>query len=64
VSVTDALGDWQDGALLVVGSVAVGYAAAVGLLTLVPPSPVLGVTGFAAGALVAFLALSYLCYGR
>jgi hypothetical protein len=56
--------EWQDGALLIVGSVLVGGAATGVLRVVGRPAPLLGV-GTAVGATaVAFLALSYLCYGR
>jgi hypothetical protein len=56
--------EWQDGALLVLGSALAGGAATGVLRAVGRPAPLLGV-GTAVGATaVAFLALSYLCYGR
>jgi precorrin isomerase len=58
----DLVEEWQTGFFLVVGSVAVGFLAAFALGQLdVPYAVVLGLLG---GTAAAFLAVSYLLYGR
>jgi hypothetical protein len=54
--------EWQTGFFLVVGSVLGGVVAVVLVREFVGPPAVLG--SFLGGAMLAFLALSYLFYGR
>jgi len=58
----DLVEEWQTGAFLVLGSVAIGIAlAAVGGSV---GGRIGGVSGFVVGPIAGFLVLSYLLYGR
>ncbi|WP_135819639.1 hypothetical protein [Halostella litorea] len=61
-SVADLVEDWQSGALLVFACALVGvvFGSIMGSLGSGP----LGLAGFAIGSVLAFLAFSYLRYGR
>lgn len=61
-TVVDFVEEWQTGALFVLGSALVG--ALVGMYLGEPGSGYLGVGGFIVGSVLAFLAFSYLRYGR
>ncbi|WP_459876719.1 hypothetical protein [Halorubrum gandharaense] len=55
---------WQTGAFLVVSSVLGGVIALYGFGHVVPISLITGVGVFVLGTIVAFVALSFLIYGR
>jgi hypothetical protein len=61
-TIVDLIEEWQTGFFLVLGAALVGFCTAVLLSSL--GSPVAGLVGFAGGAILAFLAFSYLLYGR
>jgi hypothetical protein len=61
-SVTEFLEAWQLGALIIFAAAIVGGVA--GSIAGRSGSPVLGVLAFIGGALVTYLVLSYLLYGR
>lgn len=61
-TIVDLIEDWQTGAFLLIGSAVVGFLTGGLVGTFAdPPFAVLGVF---AGAILAFLAFSYLLYGR
>lgn len=56
--------EWQTGALLIILSFIIGSISLIGLGSLLPTSPVVGLSVFLGGAVVAFVVLSYIIYGR
>jgi len=61
-SIVDLIEDWQTGFFVVVGSAVVGVLVGLALRTVAgPPGFVLGIL---VGAILGFLAYSYLRYGR
>jgi hypothetical protein len=63
-SLRESLANWQTGAFFLVGSAAVGLLVVSLIRGAVPTSGVVGLLSFAAGAVLFFLAASYLLYGR
>lgn len=61
-SVADLVGEWQTGAFIVVVTVLSGVVSALVLRSLEVPYG--RAIGFVGGAALAFLAISYLLYGR
>lgn len=56
--------EWQSGAFLILLSVVVGAVLVIGLGSLLPSSPVAMLGVFLIGGIAAFVASSYIMYGR
>jgi len=60
----DFIKKWQTGAFLLVLSVVVGAVLVIGFGSVLPSSPVVVLSVFLVGTIVAFVVSSYIIYGR
>ena len=63
-SAVNFIEEWQTGAFLIVLSVIVGALSVIGLGSVLPSSPVVILSVFLVGTIVAFVGSSFIIYGR